>query len=257
MRTHFDGPTLDVSAFSALVHSHGTKNIISNDCFKHGSPVRKESVTCLESSGNVNNKHIKESSYDSLGSYEHESESSVDELDHSGNMPVRSDKGDMRRYPSAGSLSMPRDMKLSTASHDSVYSDDKMDLYRSSPDLSQGSHAHTRSSSTDSAEGGYYGNHSRQSSGSTDYPTRRLSSSGRKTSTASLDPLQFVKSAGAQALAEKAKKQMEVAKEVNHMRGHVDIATPDEQDWQSVGRPYHFKHLKVLYDHIKIIASKV
>lgn len=229
----FEGPTLDASAFSALVHSHGTKNIISDDCFKHGNPVRKESVTGVESSMNVN-KHIRDSSYDSLGSYDRESESSYDELDHSGSMPVRSDKGDMRRYPSTGSLSMPRDMKLSTVSNDSVYSDDKMDMYRSSPDLSQGSLAHTRSSSTDSAEGGYYGNHSRQSSGSIDYPTRRLSTSGRKTSTATPDPLQFVKTAGAQSLAQTAKKQMEVAREVNLMRGKVDVSAGEEQDWQSV-----------------------
>lgn len=226
----YQGPVLDTSAFSALVHSHGNKNIISNDCFKHGSPVTKENIS---GTSGGQNKHIRDSSYDSLGSYEHESESSFDELDHSGNMPVRSDRGDMRRYPSTGSLSMPRDMKLSTASNDSVYSDDKMDLYRSSPDLS---HAHTRSSSTDSAEGGYYGNHSRQSSGSTEYPTRRSSTAtSRRISTSTPDPLQFIKSGGAQSLAEQAKKQMEVAKEVNLMRGKVEQPNiSEEPDWQSV-----------------------
>ncbi|XP_053398992.1 LIM and calponin homology domains-containing protein 1-like isoform X3 [Mercenaria mercenaria] len=223
----YKGPELDASAFGALVHSHGNKNIISEDSFKNGSPLTKD-----------NHKHIRDSSYDSLGSYERESESSFDELDSSGTMPVRSDMREMRRYGSASSLSMPRDLRLSTASGESMYSDDKHDgMYVSSPDLSQGSHAHTRSSSTDSMEGNYYGNHSRQSSGSTDnYATRRSgsSSSARKTSTSAPDPLQFVKLKGAADLAAQAKKQMEVAKEVNMMRGKVDsVGSNEEPDWQS------------------------
>lgn len=226
----YKGPELDASAFSALVHSHGNKNIISDDCFKNGSPLTKENTSLTESS---NHKHYRDSSYDSLGSYERESESSFDELDSSGNLQARVDMREMRRYNSTNSLSMPRDLRLSTASGD----DEKHDsMYVSSPDLSQGSHAHTRSSSTDSMEGSYYGNHSRQSSGSTDnYAARRLSSSTRKTSTSTPDPLQFVKLKGAAELAEKAKKQMEVAKEVNLMRGKVDsIGGSEEPDWQSV-----------------------
>ena len=221
----YKGPSLDLSAFSALVHSHGNKDVISDDSFRNGSPVKDSP------------KHIRDSSYDSLGSYERESESSFDELDSSGTMPVRSDMREMRRYGSASSLSMPRDLRLSTASGESMYSDDKHDsMYVSSPDLSQGSHAHTRSSSTDSMEGNYYGNHSRQSSGSTDnYATRRTSTSTRKTSTSTPDPLQFVKLKGAENLAAQAKKQMEVAKEVNMMRGKVDsVSSTDEPDWQSV-----------------------
>ncbi|WAQ99692.1 LIMC1-like protein [Mya arenaria] len=210
----FNGPSLDTSAFSALVYTHGSKrdSIIADECFKNGSPLGKDSG--LETVGETvdKNNHIRDSSYDSLGSYERESESSFDELDSSGNMPVRSDMREMKRYGSHSSLTLPRDLKLSSNSQDSMYSNHKDDsMYRSSPDIS---HVHTRSSSTDSAEGGYYGNHSRQSSGSTaEYPTRRTSSSGRKTSSSSPDPLQFVKLRSAANLAEQAKKQIEVVKE--------------------------------------------
>ncbi|XP_052792746.1 LIM and calponin homology domains-containing protein 1-like isoform X3 [Mya arenaria] len=235
----FNGPSLDTSAFSALVYTHGSKrdSIIADECFKNGSPLGKDSG--LETVGETvdKNNHIRDSSYDSLGSYERESESSFDELDSSGNMPVRSDMREMKRYGSHSSLTLPRDLKLSSNSQDSMYSNHKDDsMYRSSPDIS---HVHTRSSSTDSAEGGYYGNHSRQSSGSTaEYPTRRTSSSGRKTSSSSPDPLQFVKLRSAANLAEQAKKQIEVVKEVNTMRGLTTAAAPtplthDEPDWKS------------------------
>ncbi|KAL4230513.1 Guanine nucleotide exchange factor vav3 [Mactra antiquata] len=232
----YKGPSIDISAFGALVHSHGNKDIISDDCFRNGTSLNKDDS--IDTSSNKH-RHVRDSSYDSLGSYERESESSFDELDGSGNnMPVRSDMREMRRYGSASSLAMSRDLRLSTASGESAFSDNKDDsLYQSSPDLSHGSQVHTRSSSTDSAEGNYYGNHSRQSSGSTDYPTRRLSSSttGRKTSTSTPDPLQFVKLKGADNLALQAKKQIEATKEVNIMRGKIDSTSSvsEEQDWQS------------------------
>ena len=172
--------------------------------------------------------HARDSSYDSLGSYEKESESSFDELDP--NMPVR----DLRRYGSQSSLG--KENNRYSVANDSAFSDRHDSLYQSSPDLSQGSHAHTRSSSTDSMEGSYYGNnHSRQSSGSADNYSTRLSSSssGRRTSTSTADPLQFVKTKGADELAKTAVKQIEAAKETTLMRP-VLRGDEGEPDWQSV-----------------------
>jgi len=239
----FKGPALDESAFSPLVYTHGSKrdSIINDECFKNGIQQLNKENGGLETVGEKGegHKHVRDSSYDSLGSYDRESECSFDDLDSSGNMPVRSDMREMRRYGSQGSLTMPRDLRVSTNSQDSMYSDHRDDsLYQSSPDVSN---AHTRSSSTDSAEGGYYGNHSRQSSGSTsEYPTRRASTTTtRKSSSSFFDPLQFVKTPARDKLAETAKKQIEVVKEVNIMRGKTNqtasLSSNEEPDWKSVG----------------------
>ena len=228
----FSGPSLDTSAFSALVHSHGNKNIIADDCFKNESWQQTENIINQQKSFKVqsaNYQHIRDSSYDSLGSYGPESDQSFDDLD--GNMPVRSDmRGEMKRAESTGSLSRDQPLRLPSGS-DSVF--DRYDpRYGSSPDIS---HIHTRSSSNDSMDGVF--NHSRQSSGSTDnYPTRRLSTNIRKPS-ASNDPLQFVKANKADDLARSAKQQMEAFKEVNKMRPTVaqpNTKVDEEQDWQSV-----------------------
>ncbi|KAH3835126.1 hypothetical protein DPMN_108469, partial [Dreissena polymorpha] len=142
---------------------------------------------------------------------------------------------EMRKYGSTSSLNN-RDLRFSMASQDSMYSDNKDDsMYTSSPDVS---HAHTRSSSTDSAEGGIYSNHSRQSSGSMDYPTRKasLTANPRKMSATIPDPLQFVKLKGAAELAEQAKRQMQVAQETNIMRGKTNSTvsfSSEEPDWKS------------------------
>ena len=238
MEHSYKGSTLDTSAFSALVHHHGNKNIISDECFRNEnwqtSQASKENFKDVNSSGS---RHARDSSYDSLGSYEKESESSFDELETNANMPVR----DMRRYGSQSSLGKNENTRYSLA-NDSAFSDGRHDsLYQSSPDLSQGSHAHTRSSSNDSMDGSYYGNnHSRQSSGSTEgYPTR-LSSSGLRrqsssTATSSADPLQFVKTKGADDLAKTATKQIEAAKETTLMRP-VLRGEEGEPDWQSVSQ---------------------
>ena len=224
----YKGPTLDSSAFAALVHHHGNKNIISDECFKNES--WQTTQTAKENSKDVNTSghgHTRDSSYDSLGSYEKESESSFDELESS--MPVR----DMRRYGSQSSLGKNENTRYSIA-NDSAFSDGRHDsLYQSSPDLSQGSHA--RSSSNDSMDGNYFGNsHSRQSSGSAEnYPTRRLSASTRQSSTSAADPLQFVKIKGADELAKTAAKQIEAAKETTMMRP-VLRGDEGEPDWQSV-----------------------
>ena len=233
----FKGPSLDFSAFSALVHHQGNKNIISNDSFKNEN--WKNNQTVRQNSKDVKrNSHARDSSYDSLGSYEKESESSFDDLDNSENMPVR----DLRRYGSQSSLGKNENTSYSIA-NDSAFSDRHDSVYQSSPELSQGSHAHTRSSSTDdSMDGSYYGNsHSRQSSGSTEgYATRlptagggrRTSSSGAPTG-ASVDPLQFVKTKGADELAKTAAKQIEAAKETALMRPALR-GDEGEPDWQSV-----------------------
>ncbi|XP_052281423.1 LIM and calponin homology domains-containing protein 1-like isoform X3 [Dreissena polymorpha] len=233
----FKGPTLDTSAFRALVYTHGTKrdSIIADECY-NGLPFGKEK-NGLETLGESHkeNSHFRGSSYDSLESVERESVSSFDDLDSSGNMPVRSDMREMRKYGSTSSLNN-RDLRFSMASQDSMYSDNKDDsMYTSSPDVS---HAHTRSSSTDSAEGGIYSNHSRQSSGSMDYPTRKasLTANPRKMSATIPDPLQFVKLKGAAELAEQAKRQMQVAQETNIMRGKTNSTvsfSSEEPDWKS------------------------
>lgn len=226
----YKGPSLDFSAFSALVHHQGNKNIISDKCFKN----ENWQTTQGQSYKDVNvGSHARDSSYDSLGSYEKESESSF-ELENNENMPVR----DLRRFGSQSSLGKNESTHYSVA-NDSAFSDGRHDsLYQSSPELSQGSHAHTRSSSADSMDGSYYGNsHSRQSSGSTEsYP--RLTSSGtgsgrRIGSTSSTDPLQFVKVKRAEELAKNAAKQIEAAKETTLMRPTLR-ADEGEPDWQSV-----------------------
>ena len=184
--------------------------------------------------------HARDSSYDSLGSYEKESESSFDDLDNSENMPVR----EFRRYGSQSSLGKNENANYSLA-NDSAFSDRHDSVYQSSPELSQGSLAHTRSSSTDdSMDGSYYGNsHSRQSSSSTEgYATRMPAGGGRRTSTstaaaaaAAADPLQFVKIKGADELAKTATKQIEAAKETALMRPALR-GDEGEPDWQSVSK---------------------
>ncbi|KAL3879206.1 hypothetical protein ACJMK2_031514 [Sinanodonta woodiana] len=139
-------------------------------------------------------------------------------------MPVRSE---MRRYPSTGSL-YPSGSGFSTTTP--IYSDDRQDsMYQSSPDLSQGSHG--RSLSSDSMDGSYHGNHSRQSSGSADGHSRSNHAT-RRQSTALQDPLQFIKTSGAKDLAKVAKTQIELAKEVNKMRVKVNDKDSGD-DWQS------------------------
>ncbi|KAL5012988.1 hypothetical protein ScPMuIL_011539 [Solemya velum] len=227
--SHNNGPQLDPSAFSGLINYHG-KEVFEEETF-HSNSWNSEEHSSSEGNSKVvtkdgEHRHTRDSSYESFASYDRVSESSIDEpiLD---NMPVRSD---MRRYGSASSLNRSSDLSARfSGTFDSVYSEDKdSSLYRSSPDISVGSHAHTRSSSTDSMDGSYHGNHSRQSSGSVEnYPTRTTQ---RKVSQASADPLKFVKAQSAAELARQAQVQIEAAAETKSMRV---LPGKDDIDWQS------------------------
>ena len=212
------------------MHHQGNKNIISDKSFKNENWQNTQTVR-QNSKDIKHSSHARDSSYDSLGSYEKESESSFDDLENSENMPVR----DMRRYGSQSSLGKNENTSYSIA-NDSAFSDRHDSVYQSSPELSQGSHVHTRSSSTDdSMDGSYYGNsHSRQSSSSTEgYATRLSAGGGRKPSTSTADPLQFVKVKGADDLAKTAAKQIEAVKETALMRPALK-GDEGEPDWQSV-----------------------
>ncbi|XP_046577711.1 LOW QUALITY PROTEIN: LIM and calponin homology domains-containing protein 1-like [Haliotis rubra] len=212
----FQGPHLDFTAFAPLVHHH-SKDIILDDHFRRDSSCSWESNELQyygshegNSRGNrqeQENRHHRDSSYES---YEKGSEDSLDEQVFD-NMPVR--------YGSQSALNK---------TGEGMYSDDRQNsMYRSSPDLSQGSY-HRRSSSNDSLDGSYHGSHSRQSSGSTEnYPTRPH----RRTSSSTADPLQFVKQKPTD-LAKKAEEQMKVAATQKEYKIPV-VVDKEEDDWQS------------------------
>ncbi|XP_013384558.1 LIM and calponin homology domains-containing protein 1 isoform X3 [Lingula anatina] len=193
--------------------------------------------------------HQRENSYDSFGSFDrHNSDDNSFE-----NMPVRNN---MQHYGSAGNLSHSGQLRYS-ATLDGLYSDEvpsmqqkasKFDVHhRSNPDLTktytfglpaehQGRYRsgstqnihHQRFSSTDSLDGNSYGNHSRQSSGSSE---NAFSKSVRRTSTANLpyDPLQFIK-VGKAPLAEEAKETITLVKEVKELKKKIEH---EDEDWQS------------------------
>ena len=141
------------------------------------------------------------------------------------------------RYGSSTTLNRSREGARSGSDRDSsMYSSDRNSgLYRSSPDLSHSALSKRRSSSTDSTDGSYGGGHSRQSSDSVDYPTRRLSTQlpARKTSV-SADPLQFIKVKGATGLAVTAEEQIKLAAESKKLKFTESISEDDNTDWQSV-----------------------
>ncbi|KAK3100206.1 hypothetical protein FSP39_016295 [Pinctada imbricata] len=225
--TSYSGPQLDQSAFNALVHHHG-KDLIP------GGHTRQDSVesnghssaygshdSCSKSESNdvVDNKHLRNNSYDSYGSYSRESEGSFT-LEEENDMPAGS-RSNMRRYGSAGSLNTSAGMRFSATG-----SVDVDDMYQSNPDLVN--NHHRRGSSTDSMDSSAY-NHSRQSSEDIGIPTRTTRAQ-RKTSTASVDPLQFVKSKPSDALAKQAKEQIKAAQEVKSVRTKIE---KEDEDWQS------------------------
>ncbi|PVD35016.1 hypothetical protein C0Q70_06297 [Pomacea canaliculata] len=233
----YSGPKLDQSAFAALVH-RGSSFLTDRQVLR-GSSCARESNGHFSASASMRDtvdpraKHVRDSSYDSNNSYGKASEDSLEGLvfdtDING-MPIS-------RYDSASALNRSgegssRRSGVST----SMYGYDKGSaMYRSSPDLSS-SMSNRRSSSVDSADGSMYGSHSRQSSDSTEsHPSRRLSThtSSRRTSTsASTDPLQFVKCKGATVLAITAEQQMRLAAETKKSVV-VPLKEEDTSDWQS------------------------
>lgn len=141
------------------------------------------------------------------------------------------------RYSSSSTLSHGRDGTGRGGEGDGTMhpSNRNSGLYRSSPDLSRSAQLNRRSSSTDSNDGSYYGGgHSRQSSDSVDYPTRRYSAQhpARKTSV-SADPLQFIKVKGATNLALTAEEQMKLAAETKRIKPSPSF-DDDNTDWRSV-----------------------
>ncbi|XP_076446260.1 uncharacterized protein LOC143283780 isoform X2 [Babylonia areolata] len=254
----YQGPRIDESAFAALVHNQHRhrEHIVSDGQLRrecswesnsrssahgsHGGGTSRGSVR--DSSETAHSpRHVRDSSFDSHVSYGKGSEDSIDEsvfeVDESG-MPIP-------RYSSSSALNHSREGATAAAhhrgggggeEHDSthgMYSTDRHSgLYRSSPDLSgHGSLSKRRSSSTDSADGG---GHSRQSSDSTEYPTRRYSTksmSSRRTSTG--DPLQFIKVKGATDLAHAAEEQIKLVKETKKMKITESISEDDSTDWKS------------------------
>ncbi|XP_033743888.1 LIM and calponin homology domains-containing protein 1-like isoform X2 [Pecten maximus] len=211
----FSGPQLDFSAFTPLVHHNG-KDIISEEHFQHDSCVFEDQSSSYGSHGGVGqsieNKHIRDSAYDSYGSLSNSRESELSFSLEETNMPGVQ----MRRADSTSSIN--RSGEFSLARH---FDDDS--LYQSTPDLSN-RNSHTRTSSTDSMDG-----HSRHSSESTNVsiPTR---SQERKTSTANANPLQFVKVNSSDNLAKVATMQIKISEEVKKVRTKIDS---DEQEWQS------------------------
>lgn len=254
----YKGPPLDYTAFSALVSHHAhSKDLISEQRFRRDSSCSLESNEHSSAYGShegnskgslkdsFENRHTRDSSYDSYASYEKGSEESLDDpvFDSHTSMPG------VRQYGSSSTLNRNGTSGgESSGSQEALYSHSKSDsLYRSSPDLSRGSY-HQRTSSADSLDGGgstgsYYGNHSRQSSDSAEnYPTRSLSTSGRKTSV-SADPMQFVKTRGADYLAKQAEEQIRLAehfkkerslKELEEEKVEPKVVPVEEGDWQSV-----------------------
>ncbi|XP_070198566.1 trichohyalin-like [Littorina saxatilis] len=247
----FQGPKIDQSAFSALVHNqHRHRDHIVSD-----GQLRKESSNSWESGSNCHPgayganeraslrenssagpRHVRDGSYDSYSSYGKGSEDSLEEaafeVDENG-MPIP-------RYNSSSALNRSRDRPgrhLLGDGDSAMYSSDRnSSLYRSSPDLSRSTLSNRRSSSTDSADGSFSGGgHSRQSSDSVDYPTRRYSTQlnpGRKTSV-SADPLQFVKMKGATDLASTAEEQIKLAAETKKLKISGSISEDDSTDWQN------------------------
>ncbi|XP_061185343.1 uncharacterized protein LOC133193423 [Saccostrea echinata] len=224
----YSGPQLDQSAFSAIVRYSG-KDLLPKERHRNDSVDSSDQTSSAYSSHDTNsrvsnedlleNKHIRDSSCDSVVSKE--STPSLDLEDESMPSSVTSK---MRRYNSAGSLNTSGGYHFS-ATQNSINVDDHGHT---------NSNHHRRGSSTDSMDSSsYLGNHSRQSSdsASVDIPTRTLKSQ-RKASSSTLDPLQFVKSKGADKLAKEAQEQIEAAKETKLMSRSV-IPEKDDVDWQS------------------------
>ncbi|KAH9488183.1 hypothetical protein Btru_064869 [Bulinus truncatus] len=229
---NYQGPQLDLSAYSAFVHHKHSKDLVDTDFHReqastlssqwdwsHGIQGRPSANS---SSVDISFHHTRNSSYDS---FEKESFDSLDETD--GKMP-------MTRYSSASALNKTRESQ-NFSTFDSSYSNDRnSSLYRSSPDLTHGNSSHRRYSSTDSMDGSHNSGHSRQGSDAQEinYVTRKLSSQSSRKSSSSLDPLQFVKLKGANDLAYTAEVQMRVAAE-SKIAASVTRAKDDDADWQS------------------------
>lgn len=138
------------------------------------------------------------------------------------------------RYSSTSSLNQDDPKGHGTGTNDTVYSQDRnISHYRSNPDLSHRPYKQG-SISSESADEYFYGVHSRQSSDSSDCNKARRSSAhlSRRTS-ASVDPLQFVKSKGAIDLAMTAEEQMKLAAETRKIKFEAKEELEDN-DWQSV-----------------------
>ncbi|CAL1531384.1 unnamed protein product, partial [Lymnaea stagnalis] len=231
---HYQGPQLDLSAYSAFVHHKQDVEIVEREFQREQASANTSANTWDwahggqgrpgQNSASVDNSyhHTRDSSLDS---FEKESFDSLDEPD--GKMP-------MSRYSSASALNKTRDSQ-NFHTFDSSYSDDKYSsLYRSSPDLAHIGSSHRRYSSTDSMDGSHNSGHSRQGSDiqETNYPTRRAGGQGLRKSSSSTDPLQFVKLKGAKDLAYTAEVQMRVAAE-SKLGASLTRAKEDDADWQS------------------------
>ncbi|XP_050417442.1 uncharacterized protein LOC126830949 isoform X2 [Patella vulgata] len=228
-------PNLDFSAFTPLINHHN-KDIISNehiyrldsscswDSYDHSSAYGSNGgVSGNSIKDSINHRHVRDSSYESYASYGKASEDSLDEQIFD-NMPV----GGRLSSASSRQDSSPR----YSATNESLYREGKRNgMYRSSPDLAVPSFNHRRSSSTDSLDGSYR-SHSRQSSDSCDgYPTRNMP--GRRISQSTADPLQFIKSRGAEDLAKQAEEQIKQVEEVKKTKVVATEIAKDEDDWQS------------------------
>lgn len=213
----YEGPLLDITAFSALVKNH-SKDLLSDCQYPHESWDSLDHSTSFndshpnEESLNASKSHL-DSSYDSYGSYGRVSADSLDSPSEAINMPVREDT----EYDSS------RDARMNS----SLYPKDKKSVDRPGS-LSPGYHA--RSSSTDSLDGSLLGNHS---SGSVDNYTTRPSE--RKTSAANANPLQFIKTS-ADELAMRAVEQSKLAEENKRITPVTTTRVADEDDgsWREV-----------------------
>ncbi|XP_064610037.1 LIM domain only protein 7-like isoform X2 [Liolophura sinensis] len=228
-RNVYIGPQLDQSAFSGLVAQN--PGVLSPDqspqrswnSYNGGSPCRVTSFHSDNSDHYPHSVSLPDEHAPSEESYGSEGGSSLEnEL-----------RADMYRHNSSSNLNRWGNSGGSRGSFESssVYSNHDSAMYRSSPNLSQGSHSHTRSSSTDSLDGGH-GFHSRHSSGSGEsYATRRVSGSGRPS--VSANPLQFVKTPGASHLAQAAQEQIKIAEESKKIKWDTLQETIEDNDWQS------------------------
>ncbi|XP_060064832.1 LIM and calponin homology domains-containing protein 1-like [Ylistrum balloti] len=205
----YSGPQLDFSAFTPLVHHNG-KDIISEDHFQQDNcEFGDQSSSCGSNEihdsvrQSVDNKHVRDSAYDSYGSLSNSRESELSFSLEESNMPGVQ----MRRADSTSSINRSGDFSLARNSEDDS-------LYQSTPDLSS-KNSHTRTSSTDSMDG------------HVSIPTR---SHERKTSTTSANPLQFVKVNSSNDMAKVASMQMKMSEEVKKVRSKNES---DEQEWQS------------------------
>lgn len=246
------GPRIDESAFAALVHNQHRhrEHIVSDGQLRRDSACSWDANSHSGAHGSreggrhsrgslketaAGSRHVRDGSYDSYTSYGKGSEDSLDEfvfeVDENG-MPIP-------RYSSSSALNQSTEGSRRVSERDSsMYSSDRNSgLYRSSPDLTHTSLTKRRSSSTDSTDGSHGGGHSRQSSDSIDYPTRRYStahSSGSRRTSVSTDPLQFIKTKGSNDLAYTAEEQMKIAAESKKLKSSTtSVSEDDSSDWQS------------------------